>query len=265
MAESQYEYWIEAEGRGFFAHPSFAADFRLPKNYSDDPALHCAYALERAKQGDFALIPGLFDHYGTTERPIVDSMILVALAYAGPATCYPRVVDAVRRQPDVTDARPLCYVLAERRELSYIPVFLEKYLSDENDPDAAYMITCIRDIVGPAADLLDLEDCRDQVLDLYQQLLGQFGSDKVLLFRGEPFGVVRLARYMLDAVKRPYFRASFRRSFEAATGIDCTSWYEGGALRPLAATATLEEFLESPDAAKYEDGVRYFFGHRIPE
>ena len=38
-----------------------------------------------------------------------------------------------------------------------------------------------------------------------------------------------------------------------------------GVIQPLATAAILEEFLESPEAAKYEDGVRYFFGHRIPD
>jgi hypothetical protein len=63
---------------------------------------------------------------------------------------------------------------------------------------------------------------------------------------------------------RPYFRSSLRRSFEAATGIDCRSWYRDRTLCPPAAVATLQRFLGT-DAARFEPGVRYFWGHRIPE
>jgi hypothetical protein len=96
-------------------------------------------------------------------------------------------------------------------------------------------------------------------------LVEELGSDKSLVFRGEPYSVGRLARYILDAVKEPFFCSSLRRSFEGATGIDCSSWYQDGKLRPLAATAVLEGFLESPEAEKYDEGVRYFWGRRIPD
>jgi hypothetical protein len=33
----------------------------------------------------------------------------------------------------------------------------------------------------------------------------------------------------------------------------------------LQMAATLEDFLRSDPSARYEPGIRYFFGHRIPD
>ncbi len=56
-----------------------------------------------------------------------------------------------------------------------------------------------------------------------------------------------------------------RRKFEATTGVDCRSFYAREHLRPLAAAAIVEGFLDSGEADRYEPGARYFFGHRIPD
>jgi hypothetical protein len=57
----------------------------------------------------------------------------------------------------------------------------------------------------------------------------------------------------------------WRRKFEASTGTNCMRFYGNGAIQPLEAAATVEDFLEGAEAGKYEDRVRYFFGHRIPD
>ncbi|NJK31974.1 MAG: hypothetical protein HC927_05885 [Deltaproteobacteria bacterium] len=59
-------------------------------------------------------------------------------------------------------------------------------------------------------------------------------------------------------------RVFFRRRFEASTGIDCSEFYSDGEFFPLVAAARLEAWIDSPEADRYEPGVRYFFGHRIP-
>ncbi|MEZ4271726.1 MAG: hypothetical protein R3C68_09935 [Myxococcota bacterium] len=58
---------------------------------------------------------------------------------------------------------------------------------------------------------------------------------------------------------------NYRHKFEVATGIDCSEMFYERMPQPLVAAKIVEEFLESPDVDKYEDGVRYFFGHRIPD
>ncbi|QRK11042.1 hypothetical protein JQX13_13790 [Archangium violaceum] len=109
----------------------------------------------------------------------------------------------------------------------------------------------------------------DRVLERYEELKRKFGTDQVILLHGERFSVVSVARRLLrslngsdfERAKRPFYR----RRFEASTGIDCSPFYKDGEFQPLTAAAILEDFLESPEAARYEEGVRYFFGHRIPE
>jgi hypothetical protein len=36
-------------------------------------------------------------------------------------------------------------------------------------------------------------------------------------------------------------------------------------LEPLTAAALAEELLDRPAAARFQPGVRYFFGHRLPD
>ena len=52
---------------------------------------------------------------------------------------------------------------------------------------------------------------------------------------------------------------------EASTGIDCSGFYQEEKPQPLTAAAIIEDFLESSESQHYEKGVRYFFGHRIPD
>ncbi|MFP2927201.1 hypothetical protein ACLESO_18780 [Pyxidicoccus sp. 3LG] len=116
----------------------------------------------------------------------------------------------------------------------------------------------------------DLIEYEDRVLERYEELKQRFGTDQVILLHAERFSVVSVARRLLSSMsnhsdfemaKRPFYR----RRFEASTGIDCSPFYKDEQFQPLTAAATLEDFLESPEAARYEEGVRYFFGHRIPE
>lgn len=265
MKRSKYDFWIEAEGAGFFGIPSFADDYRPPEDFEADPSLACAYAIDRAKKGDFSYVPGCFEFYGTTGRPIVDSMVLGLFAYAGPGSCFARIVEIVDAQDNLGRSLDLCGVLAERGELSYVSIFLRKYLENIRSNNAEYMIDYISEILGDSVRVLDPDEYDIEIDRLYNLTAGRIGPESALVFQGEPYNVGRLARYILDQANRPHFRSTLRRSFEAATGIDCGSWYRDGRFRPLAASAILEEFLESPEAAKYEDGVRYFFGHRIPD
>jgi hypothetical protein len=59
--------------------------------------------------------------------------------------------------------------------------------------------------------------------------------------------------------------ARLRRRFEASTGIDCHDFYVEQGFQPLSAARIAEDFLNGPQAAKYEEGCRYFFGHLIPD
>jgi hypothetical protein len=58
---------------------------------------------------------------------------------------------------------------------------------------------------------------------------------------------------------------TFREKFEGATGIDCSPFFRGGRFQAAAAIAILEEFVSSKRSRDFREGVRYFFGHAIPE
>ncbi len=95
-------------------------------------------------------------------------------------------------------------------------------------------------------------------MNRYQALVEKFGDDQLLVLRGEKFGVVSLAKQILDRACRPFFRNDLSRRFLASTGINGAQFYKNGVFQPLTTVAIVEEFLESTEAERYEDGVRYF-------
>jgi hypothetical protein len=92
-------------------------------------------------------------------------------------------------------------------------------------------------------------------------------SGDVALLGGEPLTLAAVVDRMLMIIRSTFEVdfALYRLTFEAYTGIDCRHFYVDDRLQKLAAAATLEAFLESGEVDKYEPGVRYFFGHRIPD
>jgi hypothetical protein len=83
------------------------------------------------------------------------------------------------------------------------------------------------------------------------------------------FSVRGTAERLLNLVRQPdpdvLEAIDLHLRFEASTGVDCSGFFSGTRLQPLSVAGVVEQFLESPEAAKYKDGVRYFFGHRIPD
>lgn len=86
---------------------------------------------------------------------------------------------------------------------------------------------------------------------------------------GRPIAVRDLAKTLLDRLRQGERSDRIDRGrmlLEASTGLDCHGFFdEKYMLQPLAAAAIVEDFLESDDASRYLPGVRYFFGHRIPD
>lgn len=86
---------------------------------------------------------------------------------------------------------------------------------------------------------------------------------------GRIFELEQLARTLLRRVRTGVRTERIeweRMLFEGTTGLDCRGFFnEQYILQPLTATAIVEDFLESGEAGNYEPGVRYFFGHRIPD
>jgi hypothetical protein len=95
-------------------------------------------------------------------------------------------------------------------------------------------------------------------------------ADRDVYFaEGEPIRILSVARNLLERIRAPDApRARIEQGwdlFGAMSGIDCRDFFDRqGHLRPLSAAAILEDFIQSGAAERFEPGVRYFFGRRIP-
>jgi hypothetical protein len=118
---------------------------------------------------------------------------------------------------------------------------------------------------GPLSD----KEYRSLVMQKYDELVKQLGTAEVPVLYGQLFSVQKVARHLYESLQEDAIQTmivrDLRHRFEASTGIDCSGFFKEGRLQLLTATAIVEDFLESKDLDKYQDGVRYFFGHRIPD
>lgn len=94
--------------------------------------------------------------------------------------------------------------------------------------------------------------------------------DDAIVAEGDVLSLAGTARRLLDRVRGRDATAGRighgLRSFRAMTGLDCRDVYtKEGALQRLTTAAILEDWLDSGEAERFEPGVRYFFGHRIPD
>jgi hypothetical protein len=114
------------------------------------------------------------------------------------------------------------------------------------------------------------EELRAYVERECTRLEAEHGTDS--LWEGRVFDVRTLASEMDALLRRIHEEIgasglfiALRHKFEASTGVDCSGFYRDGRLQPLTALSIIEDFLASDGAAAFEAGVRYFFGHRIPD
>jgi hypothetical protein len=93
-------------------------------------------------------------------------------------------------------------------------------------------------------------------------------DDRLAIAEGGVFELESFARGMLQTIASGLedLVEWERMLFEATTGVSCHGFFgPDRLLRPLAAAAIVEEFLDSGAASRFQQGARYFFGHRIPE
>jgi len=145
--------------------------------------------------------------------------------------------------------------LMKEKEAAIIPLLLSQVLEPKFGPIAGRDRNVSR------------SDYRKIVMDKYTSLLKQFPTAKTPVFYGEPFSVkglaLRLFNHLRGSEISDVIVARDRHRFEAATGVDCRDFFQEGNLRVSAAAAIVENYLKSPEAEKYENGIRYFFVHRI--
>ena len=134
-------------------------------------------------------------------------------------------------------------------------------------------------IVSPTDDLPPGEEPESQLdIDAYIAMVrnksatlrrAQSLDDESVVAEGQILQIGDVAQRLLERIRLGEHRDRIEKGrmlLEATTGLDCRAFFnKDSGLQPLAAAAIVEEFLDSGDAKKYEPGVRYFFGHRIPD
>jgi hypothetical protein len=230
-------------------------------------------ALDRARHGIFDYVPRVLDLYDPAGDYILNYQCVGFVGDAGPDRCFEPIIQELSNPSDPGDyetAFDYCYALMLRGKLSDVPLLLKVY-QQHASLDEAYIISfyisfllerTLTELPDPAESTL--ADYSEAVMALQGSLAAEFGTNDVLVLKGRRFGVIRTAELILEALQRPYFPPDLRKRFEASTGIDCSGFFKDGAIQPLAAAATVEEFLDRPNLQQFEDGARYFFGHRIP-
>lgn len=260
------------EGRGYFGCPSSPEKFDRHTDVLAQPWLHWQTAFDRARQGDFRLIPQLLSAYERSPGPLFSFACCTLLGDAGPNRCFTAAIQELEKSEDFEKELSFCDMLATRGRLADVLVLLRVYERVASIADSDFLCRNLSDMLEPVHGVLrdpsrsgSFKRYRARVMSRYNRLVDRLGSDQFLVFKGGQFGVERLARGILKYVRQQLFDSVWRRKFEASTGIDCSAFYENGILQPLSCATLVEEFLESPQAGQYEDGVRYFFGHRIPD
>lgn len=112
--------------------------------------------------------------------------------------------------------------------------------------------------------------CELRFNDLSESAIAS-GADpyRVAVFEGEILDVAEVCHRLLRRVKSGIDTEQVevgRMLIEANTGLDCSEFFgEDLRLKPLSAAALVEELLSTHNFQSFEKGVRYFFGHRIPD
>lgn len=263
---------------------------------SPDPWIVLAATFEHAKQGDFAPIRNLRKCIHEDHPFLLNRACLCLIGDAGADEALMILLDLMEQgSPSIIlDA---CQAASQASRLWLIPSMLKAWHRARTLGDHETIGFAIADVLesydGEMASLAGkyhsthspsvsdrfeaekLNGVQQSFGEIVEQKIEEFHqrlSDKKLpLWNGQVFGVRSLAIKMLELIQftkgKPELSGlfiPFRHRFEASTGIECSRFFKNNAFQPLSATDILEAFLDNPDSQKYEEGVRYFFGHRIP-
>lgn len=195
------------------------------------------------------------------------------LGDAGTAAIYHQIL--LELSPDPEDYELVidnCNVLSMRGLLADIPIMLEEYRKVIYIRDAEIIPTWIADVICPRPDRIsegsaeqDFQIYAELVMDRYAALVNRYGTDQILLLKGERFSPCYLVALFMQQMREPYFDLDLRRRFEAMSGLDCATCFRGGRLDPLVMTALLEKFvIENDDLVDLDANERLFYRHRLP-
>ena len=249
-----------------------------------------ASVTERAKRGNFSAVGRVVDIVRSTNSAAVLAACSDILSYVAPYSVLRRLLaefhEDIFRWQNLVRTEFVLDILRRSMGLWTVPHLLDVYMKAENreainlqaedldQPSYILLPSYISELVENEPGLIDEAELDDPeygriVEKTYDALCKSLGSPERAVLRGEPFSVGAIARALLNRLApsdQPIDELAIsedRMLFEASTGIDCREFFKGFQIQPLAAAAIMEEFFDSAQDAKFEAGVRYFFGHRI--
>lgn len=283
-------------GRGFqFSAeppPSLASAEHLA---SRDPWTVLGSVLVRARQGDLRAVEVLPDLMARDDGALVWNACVQLIGFAGrtpfvlatAARFLTRpddlgiqwsIGDLLRNACSLESVEPLLRLHAAATDrdarrhverclstlLEEQPGPLDDGAEEQEVPDPAYPEPFTQTMT-----VLDRAGYAAQVRDAAAALEPRLASPDQAVTAGQPLDLAALVARLHDRIHSGESSSSRmeweRMCFEASTGIDCGTFYENGRLQRLAALAVLEDFMDSGQGARFERGVRYFFGHRVDD
>ena len=269
---------LDWRSQGYWADPTPIADPEQSKDSQKKSWILVEDILAKARSGDFRSVPQLIEIYNQVQGHLQDVCIEI-LGDAGHRKCFEEMMQWLRHPlRDIIKAADYSKALLTWGNLSAIPCVLDQYLQLYMFEEQATIPFMLSDLLeknsGPVGTSPEHNDKSvEKYLEIvearYRELVECFKTKDVVIYKGALFGVVPFTRVILNNLGNSHrergFQILFRQKFEASTGINCSDFFQNGVFQPLTAVSIVQEFLESPEAEKYEDGIRYFFGHRIPD
>ena len=227
-------------------------------------------ALQKVVAGDFSDLPLVMDEAAATSDPVFRQSCSFLLGDAGGAG----IAERIRSRTNSTDFDLMlecCGALAEHGWLADVPLLLDVLRRHSEESEANIITVLISDLLTP--NLGELPDAMsedegmdafaDAVLDRYNQLVDRLGTPRVFVFG--VFGVARFAEWLREQTRRPHFRFSRRRRFEAATGIDCSAFYESPQVSALGRRCNHRGVPRKRRGGEIPGWRPVLLRHRIPE
>lgn len=244
---------------------------------SDNPWIVIAAILEHAKAGNHAPVQRLQEWMRADIGHLLLCVCAELLGDAGTTEDLRALEKMVDEGPDHLRVAA-CRAAYWSGELWLVPLMLDAWnrveWRDDRDTIAFMLSDLLEETGGPivANEAYSASQYSELVRRRVEEIHSAIGTNRVSVWEGKIFGVTRIARRMYELLLSGRESVDdlfdsfvdYRHKFEASTGVNCSSFFRDEEFQPLAATAILEKFLENP-AEQYEEGVRYFFGHRIPD
>jgi hypothetical protein len=160
--------------------------------------------------------------------------------------------------------------------LACVPVLVEQCRKFLSSRESGIIPLYISSLLEPQWDAIAerpskqrFADYRSLVMNRYSELKERFKTERVIVLEGEMASVQMFATLLLQRLGQSDFnqvaQPFLRRRFEASTGLNCSAFFREKRFQALSVASLLEEVVEGGQLEKYEPGVRYFFGHRVPD